>query len=112
MSELNSTELLYLAAKPTTEQIAKAAHALGWPHPRARRWRRVNWTKPWRNYYAGTSTCPDWLALRALGMAVLVRPEGGELMPYAVWRVSPLGRECIKVRLLAIRGALRAGRAP
>lgn len=101
---MNSTDVLAIAAKMTTEQTAKAAHALGWPHPRDRHWGHVKWRNPWRNHYCGPTTCPDWGALRDLGLARLVAEKDDGWVD-AIWCVTPLGQAAVRARLRAVRDA-------
>jgi ligand-binding sensor domain-containing protein len=96
----DSAGILRLAADLSDEQADKMAHALGWPdtlnvhRPRG----RVKWANPYRNYYCGQPDDAAWMAAQALGLAD-VAPDGR----WAVWRVTPLGRRVVRLRLLAVQ---------
>lgn len=77
------------------------AHALGWPRYATTKWHRVAWVNPHRNYYCGSAHDPDWLAAEMAGLADREPSEVSGQTTQTYWRVTPLGRQVLRVWLLA-----------
>ena len=101
MGDLQSADLLTLAAGLSRTAFDKASHALGWPDTaNAGRHRgRIRWRNPYRNGWSGSALDADWLTLERRGLAT---GRADDLSRYHYWSVTDLGRAVVALRLRAL----------